>query len=125
MRSRPPAYLLIAPLVFAAMLLASCGGGDGYGDANGTPGGPGDPFTAAKGALARQLDSSVENIPDPITITSEDWPDSCLGLGASGEACAEVITRGYEVVFRVDGDTYTYRTNATGTIVRFDEAASP
>ena len=47
-----------------------------------------------------------------------EWPDSCLGLPAAGEACARVITPGYRVVMLVGGIVYVYRTNADGSVLR-------
>lgn len=48
-----------------------------------------------------------------IRVEAARWPDACLGLGKSGEACAEVMTRGYRI--RLRGGT-TYRTDLAGNI---------
>ena len=39
------------------------------------------------------------------------WPDACLGLPEAGEACAQVITPGYEVTLRLDDNVSVYRTD--------------
>ena len=53
-----------------------------------------------------------------LTAYERQWPDSCLGLSRTGEACAEVITPGYRVTMEAAGKTYVYRTNSSGTNVR-------
>jgi hypothetical protein len=52
------------------------------------------------------------------TVERREWPDSCLGLGGPDEACAQVITPGWLVVFSVEGTEYRYRVDETGTNIR-------
>jgi hypothetical protein len=47
-----------------------------------------------------------------------DWPDSCLGLPEADEACAEVITPGWLLIFNIDGQEYRFRANEIGTVIR-------
>lgn len=47
-----------------------------------------------------------------------EWSDSCLGLGRADESCLQVITPGYEVIFKVSGETLVYRTDTSGSVVR-------
>lgn len=52
------------------------------------------------------------------TVEHRDWPDGCLGLPGPDEACTEVITPGWLVVFNVSGTEYRYRVDETGTNIR-------
>lgn len=63
---------------------------------------------------AQFLDVPVEELV-VIRVEAARWPDSCLGLGAPGEACADVVTKGYRV--RLKGGA-TYRTDLIGTVRR-------
>jgi hypothetical protein len=79
--------------------------------------------TAARAAvahLARRLGVPGQDI--SITQVEErQWPDACLGLPEPGELCAQVITPGFAVTLRHAGTTYLYRTNADGSVLRFEE----
>lgn len=52
------------------------------------------------------------------TVQRMEWPDSCLGLGAANESCAQVVTPGWLVAFTVNGTEYRYRVDETGTNIR-------
>lgn len=72
---------------------------------------------AAQAALAQKLGLSTES----VTIQNVEpalWSDSCLGLGAADEMCAQVLTSGYWVTLQAEGQTYEYRTDLEGTVVR-------
>ena len=72
---------------------------------------------AAQAALAQKLGLSTEE----VAIQNVDpalWSDSCLGLGAADEICAQVLTSGYLVTLLAEGQIYEYRTDLDGTIVR-------
>ncbi len=53
-----------------------------------------------------------------VTAFEREWPNACLGLAASGEMCAQVITPGWEVSAQAAGETRTYRTNVDGSQIR-------
>lgn len=53
-----------------------------------------------------------------ISVERRDWPNSCLGLERSGEFCAQAIFAGYRVTMSALGNTYSYRTNLDGTVLR-------
>ena len=56
------------------------------------------------------------------SVTAMTFSNSCLDVTAltvTPEVCAQVITPGYEIVFRVGGTSYTYRSDESGTNVRF------
>ncbi len=79
------------------------------------------PVIAACEALAEQFGRGLGEI-DTVSVTPQEWPDSCLGLAESDEVCAQVITPGFEVVLvLVDARSlFTYRTDET-THVRLQE----
>ena len=123
-------YPFVAITVAAALLLAACGGDGDEQPATGTPATP--PSTAetptpdetlpavvaARQDLAARLEQAPEDV-QVVSVTPTEWPDACLGAGEEDEVCAEVITPGYEVVLRLNQTQYTYRTDQTGTNVRF------
>ncbi len=72
---------------------------------------------AARVLLASRLDMKVLD----VVVLSEkavEWPDACLGISSPGLLCAQVITSGYEVKMLAQGNEYTYRTNANGSLVK-------
>jgi hypothetical protein len=63
--------------------------------------------------LAKQL--KIE--PDEIIVKSVEsvqWPDSCLGVQATGIMCSMIVTPGYRFVLEAQGQTYEYHTTRTG-----------
>ena len=96
---------------------------DDTGAGSGTPGssqGSGDaiPQTGGQGAMEEQVRNQVSqfltqqfnaasNSIESITLSDVDWPDSCLGMGGANESCAAVITPGWRVTARVNGQEYT------------------
>ena len=60
-----------------------------------------------------------------LSVEAVQWPDSCLGVNLTDQACAEAITPGYRVVVEVDGELYAVHTNQDGSIVRFAGPAEP
>jgi hypothetical protein len=81
-------------------------------------------FQRAQNALAEALDLPPEQV-QLIAHEPVDWPDSCLGAPRPGEACAEVITPGYEAVFTAAGASYAVRLDKSGAQYRFDPQPSP
>lgn len=80
---------------------------------------------AAQAALAQKLGLSLENVAIQ-NVEPALWSDSCLGLGAADESCAQVLTSGYLVTLLAEGQVYEYRTDLDGKVVRevvMDEAA--
>ncbi len=51
-------------------------------------------------------------------VQKTDWPDGCLGLGQPGEVCTQAVTPGWSLAFTVNGQSYRFRANDTGTVVR-------
>ena len=53
-------------------------------------------------------------------VGQETWQNGCLGLPEQGEICAQVVTPGYVIILNVDGEEYTYRSDASGSVLRLD-----
>lgn len=81
---------------------------------------PQDVETAVKEALSVETGVPTDEI-EVVAVEQEDWPNACLGLAEEGEACAEVITPGYEVTLRAEGEEYVFRTDEEGTTIRMEE----
>jgi hypothetical protein len=51
-------------------------------------------------------------------VEKMDWQNSCLGLPEGDEVCAEVITPGWLLTFKINDQQYRYRVDQTGTVIR-------
>jgi hypothetical protein len=76
--------------------------------------------TAVKGMLSSMTGVPVEEI-DVASAQEKEWPDACLGLAEQDEMCAQVVTPGWEVTLRAQGQNYLFRTNGDGAVVRMKE----
>lgn len=60
-----------------------------------------------------------------VDYTQQSWPDGCLGLGNPDEICTRIlIEKGWRVVMSNGRQLVTYRTDATGRIVRMEDEDS-
>jgi len=72
---------------------------------------------AAMQALAQELSRAPAEM-QVVTYLEAEWPDGCLGLGAEGESCTQVVTPGWQVIVAVDQVEYEMRTDQLGLLVR-------
>jgi hypothetical protein len=72
---------------------------------------------AAQEALSAAVGVPVGQI-TVVSVTAVDWNDPCLEVYRPEELCAAVITPGYRVLLRANGQEYDLHTNADGTTVR-------
>jgi putative hemolysin len=59
-----------------------------------------------------------------IQVVSKEattWPDSCLGVTAAGEVCAQMLTDGFKIVLSAGDKQYTLHTNADGSVIRTEK----
>jgi hypothetical protein len=59
-----------------------------------------------------------------VKAERRDWPDGCLGLADSGIFCTQAIVPGWRVTVEGNGRRWVYRTNNSGSVVKFDRDAS-
>lgn len=71
-------------------------------------------LSAALGDASNLLRVPVEEIAVDA-VEAREWPDSCLGLPADGELCADVVTPGYFIRF---ADGFNYRADQHGNVRR-------
>ena len=76
-------------------------------------------YDAARDALVQRTGVALSDI-QRVEVSNQEWTDSCLGLGGPAETCSAVITPGYRVVMVANGAQYVVRTNADGSVVRFE-----
>ncbi|MDX6575281.1 MAG: hypothetical protein QOE96_1234 [Blastocatellia bacterium] len=65
----------------------------------------------ARGHLAQRLGVSEQDIHEE-SIEPTDFPDAALGAAAEGEMSAQVITPGWRIRVKANGQTYEYRASA-------------
>lgn len=69
----------------------------------------------ARGDLASRLHVPVDQV-ELVSLTPINWPDACLGVRSPGFVCAQVVTPGFVLSFRVNGKTYIYNTSQVEAI---------
>jgi hypothetical protein len=111
--------IVVYPGTDGGLILLLCGL---LGDPITRPISPADePYPPAVSAAIQSLSESLNINPGRIEVLSYepvDWPDSCLGLPELGEACAEVITPGWEITLMVGGQSYEVRADQYGDHLR-------
>lgn len=58
-----------------------------------------------------------------VSARSQTWSDGCLGLAQPNELCTQVITPGWQVVVTDGTESWTYRTDDSGALVRLEEGS--
>lgn len=78
-------------------------------------------------AVLRAASSQSGVVVSQLRIASSEqrtWGNGCLDLAESGEACTEATVPGWLVVVEGQGRRLVYHTNANGSVIRFNRAAS-
>jgi len=81
------------------------------------------PATVAA-AVRRELSRSSGIAADKLKVTEssrQSWSNTCLGLATSDEICGQMIVEGWRVVVSDGSQTWVYRTNARGNILRLEK----
>jgi hypothetical protein len=76
-----------------------------------------DVLITAKLSMAKLFVTEPSSI-NLISAQRQDWPDSCLGLGAPNEACVQGGIPGWLLIVEVDGARYKVRLNDDGSVAR-------
>lgn len=59
-----------------------------------------------------------------VKVEKETWSDGCLGLGGSGSMCTQAMVPGWRVIVASGEQQWVYRTDASGSMVKWDEVAT-
>lgn len=80
---------------------------------------PGKIAEAARQDLQRKMGIP----PTQVEVTEahpQTWPNACLGLPKTDEFCAEMLVEGWRVVLSDDRETWIYRTDNRGMVLRME-----
>lgn len=84
------------------------------------------PATVAA-AVRQDLSRSAGIAADKLKVTEssrKSWPNTCLGLATTDEICGQMIVEGWRVVVSDGRQTWVYRTNARGNVLRLEKKGS-
>ena len=77
---------------------------------------------AVRQDLSRQTGIAAGKL--KVTESSrQSWPNSCLGLAQAEEICAQMFVEGWRVVLSDGSQTWVYRTNIRGNVLRVEKKA--
>lgn len=74
-------------------------------------------------AVAEQTDRARSQF-NIVAAQKRTWPDGCLGLTQPGVLCTQALVPGWEVTVSNGEDTWVYRTDEEGSVVKLDTAQS-
>jgi len=91
---------------------------------------PARPPVAVISAAMNHLSAELDVATGQITLLSTEpveWPDASLGCPEPGMMYAQVVTRGYQLVFEVDGELYEVHTDESGetVVICASDSANP
>lgn len=73
---------------------------------------------AAEEELSLETDISVNEI-EIVSYEHVEWPNACLGFAEPGEMCAQVITPGWLIILRAEGEHFEFHTDEDGSDLRW------
>ncbi len=59
-----------------------------------------------------------------VAAEKRDWPNGCLGLAEPGIGCTRMIVPGWQVTVKGGQQSFVYRTNESGSLLKLEGAAS-
>ena len=75
---------------------------------------------AVRQDLSRQTGIAAGKL--KVTESSrQSWPNTCLGIAKADEICGQMIVEGWRVVVSDGRQTWVYRTNARGNVLRLEK----
>ena len=98
--------------------------GNPLAQASAAAGPPSQATLAAQKRLATALGVSTNQV-QLVSAEQASWPNTCLGLTPSGQACAAKVTPGWRMIFNANGQQYEVRTDETASTVRWQPQAGP
>ncbi|MBE9184429.1 hypothetical protein IQ270_06760 [Microcoleus sp. LEGE 07076] len=84
------------------------------------------PATVAA-AVIKDLSRQTRIAADKLKVTEssrQSWPNSCLGLAKADEICGQMIVEGWRVAVSDGRQTWVYRSNARGNVLRLEKKVS-
>lgn len=72
---------------------------------------------AVKEEIARSYSLAVAKL-EVNQSEAQTWPDGCLGLANLEEFCTQALVSGYRVIVTDGNQTWIYRTDTQGSIIR-------
>jgi hypothetical protein len=113
--------LTLAGIITLTLALTACGPGPGLpGSPEPQPELPDAVETAAKEELSNEAGIVFEEI-ELVSARPVDWPDACLGMADEDEICAQVVTPGWELTLRAEGEEYVVHTDRDASAIRMEE----
>jgi hypothetical protein len=74
---------------------------------------------AVRQDLSRQTGIALEKL--KVTESNpQSWPNTCLGLAKADEICGQAIVEGWRVVVSDGRQSWVYRTNSRGNVLRLE-----
>lgn len=73
--------------------------------------------------ISRRANISISQL-RIVKAEQREWPNGCLGLGTPGVMCTQAIVPGWRVTAEGGGQTFIYRTNASGSVIKSETGAS-
>lgn len=78
---------------------------------------------AVRQDLSRQTGIALGKL--KVTESSrQSWPNTCLGISKADEICGQMIVEGWRVVVSDGRQTWVYRTDARGNVLRLERKVS-
>ncbi|ABW27073.1 conserved hypothetical protein [Acaryochloris marina MBIC11017] len=78
-------------------------------------------------AVLQDLAQQTGDAPDQFQIIqaqAQTWPDGCLGLATPDVFCTMALVEGWQVQVSNGSQTWTYRTDAFGDVVKLEPATA-
>lgn len=73
-------------------------------------------ISQTKTQLAQKLGIGQEEI-FLFNVKAVEWPDASLGCPQTGEAYAQVITPGYQILLEANGQVFSFHTDKTDKVI--------
>lgn len=79
---------------------------------------------AVSAAVRQDLSRQTGIAPGKLKViesSRQSWPNTCLGLAKADEICGQMIVEGWRVVVSDGRQTWVYRTNVRGNVLRLEK----
>ncbi len=73
--------------------------------------------------MASQFNFEISEI-NLVEYEKIQWPDGCLGISEPDVMCTQAIVPGYRVILEKGGETYSFRTDESGQMIKLEPVTS-